>query len=53
MGDNDMNGPGVHEDAASRPLMDGRTDDAKVLAILALASAINRPAAAQEAIANS
>lgn len=52
MGDNDMLGPGVHEDAASQALMDGRTDDAKVLAILALASAINRLAAVQEAAAN-
>jgi hypothetical protein len=33
-------------------LTEGRTEEAQVLAILALASAVNRLAAAQEAIAN-
>lgn len=52
MGDDQMIGPGAHENAASEALVNGRTEDAKVLALLALASAVNRLAAAQEAIAN-
>jgi hypothetical protein len=49
--DNHMIGPGAHEDAATNALTDGDTETAKVLAILALASAVNRLAEAQEAIA--
>ncbi|MET9250261.1 hypothetical protein [Nonomuraea sp. NPDC003709] len=52
MSDNDMIGPGAHEIAALNALADDKSEDAKVLAILALASAVNRLAEAQEAIAN-
>jgi hypothetical protein len=48
-----MTGPGAHEDAASNALQEGHTEEAQVQAILALASAVNRLAAAQEAIASS
>jgi hypothetical protein len=52
MSDNRMNGPGAHEDAAAGALTRGETEDAKVLALFALASAVNRLAAAHETIAN-
>lgn len=52
MSDNTMIGPGAHEVAASSALSNGDAEDAKVLALLALASAVNRLAAAHEAIAN-
>lgn len=52
MSDDDMIGPGAHEVVATRMLDDGDTEDAKVYALLALASAVNRLAKAQEAIAN-
>jgi hypothetical protein len=51
-GDDQMIGPGAHDNAASEALVNGRTEDAKVLALLALASPVNRLAAAQEDIAN-
>lgn len=47
-----MIGPGAHETAASQALTNGDTEEAKVLALLALASAVNRLAAAQETIAS-
>ena len=47
-----MNGPGDHEDAASQALANDHTEDAKVYALLVLASAVNRLADAQETIAN-
>jgi hypothetical protein len=50
--DNYMTGPGAHENAAMSAVVDGRIEEAQALAILALASAVNRLAAAQEAIAN-
>lgn len=50
--DNNMIGPGAHEDAATGAVAKGESEEAKVFAILALASAVNRLAAAQEAIAN-
>jgi hypothetical protein len=49
-----MTGPGAHEDSAMAALArDGASarEEAQVLAILALASAVNRLAAAQEALA--
>lgn len=52
MTDSQMNGPGAHEAAAWQALMNGDAEDAKVLALLALASAVNRLAAAHETIAN-
>ncbi|WP_167530265.1 hypothetical protein [Microbispora hainanensis] len=52
MSDNYMIGPGAHENAAANCLADKKTEEAKVYAILALASAVNRLAEAQEAIAN-
>ncbi|MEV7808959.1 hypothetical protein AB0O28_39010 [Microbispora sp. NPDC088329] len=52
MSDNWMIGPGAHENTAVNALGDKRTEEAKVWAILALASAVNRLAEAQEAIAN-
>jgi hypothetical protein len=52
MSDDSMVGPGVHEDSAVRAQADGRHEEAHVYAILALASAVNRLAAAQEAVAN-
>ncbi|MDP9847579.1 hypothetical protein [Streptosporangium lutulentum] len=53
MNDNVMVGPGAHEDSALNALADKRPEEAQVWAILALASAVNRLAEAQEAIANS
>jgi hypothetical protein len=50
--DYDLTGPGAHENSAMNALVSGRTEDAQVLAILALAPALNRLAAAQEAIGN-
>jgi hypothetical protein len=52
MSDSHMTGPGAHEDSAMNALTGGRVDEAQVLAILALASAVNRLAAAQEATVN-
>lgn len=52
MDDNHTIGPGAHENTAHAKAMDGDTATAQVYAILALASAVNRLAAAQEAIAN-
>jgi hypothetical protein len=46
-----MTGPGAHEDAALSALADRRVEEAQVLAILALAAAVNRLAAAQEGAA--
>ncbi|MFI0446604.1 hypothetical protein [Actinomadura sp. 6N118] len=52
MSDDDlMVGPGSHENSALNALADGRAEDAQVLAILSLASAVNRLAASQEALA--
>jgi hypothetical protein len=50
-GDQDMLGPHTHEVNAQAALSDGDPAAAQVLAILALASAVNRLAAAQEAAA--
>lgn len=47
-----MIGPGAHEIAASNAVADGNTADAQVWATLALASAVNRLAEAQESIAS-
>jgi hypothetical protein len=54
MSDDGMIGPGKHEASALNALYSNNTTDvqAQVLAILALASAVNRLAQAQEAIAN-
>ena len=52
MSDDQMVGPGAHEDSATNALNAGHFEEAKVRAILALASAVNRLAAAQEAITN-
>lgn len=51
--DDSMTGPGAHETSAMSALVQGDTEDAKVMAILALAAAVNRLADAQESIANS
>ena len=50
--DNDMVGPGVHETNAQNAITGSRVDEARVYAILALASAVNRLAAAQEGLAD-
>jgi hypothetical protein len=47
-----MIGPGDHEQAAHNSSMQGDNETAMVYAVLALASAVNRLAAAQEVIAN-
>jgi hypothetical protein len=52
MSGNQMIGPGDHEDAAASALANGDTEEAKVLALLGLASAVNRLAAAHETIAD-
>lgn len=52
MSNSHMTGLGAHEDSAMNTLTGGRVDEAQVLAILALASAVNRLAAAQEATVN-
>ena len=49
--DNDMIGPGAHETNTQNDLAAGRLDEAQVRTILALASAVNRLAAAAEDIA--
>ena len=49
--DYQMAGPGAHEDSAVNALADRRVEEAQVLAILALAAAVNRLAAAQEGAA--
>jgi hypothetical protein len=46
-----MIGPGAHEQAAQSSLMEGDTATATVLALLALASAVNRLADAHQSIA--
>jgi hypothetical protein len=51
-GDSDMIGPGAHETNAQTAITGGRAGEAQVYAILALASAVNRLAAAAEAIAD-
>ena len=51
-GDNDMVGPGAQETNAQNAIGRDRIDEARVYAILALASAVNRLAAAAEAIAD-
>ncbi|GGK94012.1 hypothetical protein Ppa06_70040 [Planomonospora parontospora subsp. parontospora] len=43
--------PGMHEDSALSALADDNTEKAKVLAILALAAAVERLAGAQQIIA--
>lgn len=48
MSGNEMIPAGSHESAAIGALHDGRTDEAQVHALLALASAVDRLAAAQE-----
>ena len=48
MGDDDMIGPGVHENAAHNSSVNGDNETAMVYAVLALASAVNRLAVAQE-----
>jgi hypothetical protein len=50
-GDNDMAGPGAQETNAQNAITGGRIDEARVYAILALASAVNQLAAAAEDIA--
>jgi len=50
-GDSDMIGPGAHEINAQNAVDGGRADEATAHAILALASAVNRLAAAAEVIA--
>jgi hypothetical protein len=50
--DDHMTGPGAHETSAHSFAMEGNTPQAQIYAILALASAVNRLASAQEAIAN-
>ena len=45
-----MIGPGAHESVAHSAAMEGDTARAQVYAILALASAVNRLAAAQEVL---
>lgn len=50
--DNTMIGPGAHEDAVTNELADNDVEKAKVLALLVLASAVNRLAEAQEANAD-
>lgn len=52
MSANTMMGPGDHEDAAKEALYNQDYAGAQVLAVLALAAAVNRLAEAQEAIAN-
>ena len=52
MSDDHMIGPGAHEQAAHSSSMEGDNETAMVYAVLALASAVNRLAAAQEVIAN-
>lgn len=52
MSEDDMIGPGVHENAAHSASMNGDNETAMVYAVLALASTVNRLAAAQEVIAN-
>jgi hypothetical protein len=47
-----MISPGAHEDSAVSELLRGETQAAQVHAILALASAVNRLAQAQENIAS-
>jgi hypothetical protein len=49
--DYQMTGPGAHEDSALNALGDRRVEEAQVFAILALAAAVNRLAAAQEGAA--
>jgi hypothetical protein len=49
--DNDMIGPGAHETNVMNAIGRDRVDEARVYAILALASAVNRLAAAAEDIA--
>ena len=51
MSDYQMAGPGAHEDSAVNALAGQRVEEAQVLAILALAAAVNRLAAAQEGAA--
>jgi hypothetical protein len=51
MSDNSMTGPGAHEDSAMAALTGGRIEEARVFAMLALASAVNRLASAQEVAA--
>ena len=50
-GDSDMVGPGSQEINAQSAITGGRVGEAQVHAILALASAVNRLAAAAETIA--
>lgn len=50
MSDDDQMIGSAHETSSGEALRDGRTEDAKVLAFLAVASAVNRLAAAQEAL---
>jgi hypothetical protein len=50
--DDDMVGPGAQETNAMNAIGRDRVHEAQVYAILALASAVNRLAAAQEAIAD-
>jgi hypothetical protein len=52
MSDDRMLSPANHEGSALDRAMKGDTTTAQVYAILALASAVNRLAAAQEVIAN-
>jgi hypothetical protein len=49
--DSDMLGPGVYETNAQSAISSGEPGMAQVHAILALAAAVNRLAAAQETIA--
>jgi hypothetical protein len=51
-GDSDMVGPDAQETNAQNAIGRDRVDEARVYAILALASAVNRLAAAAETIAD-
>jgi hypothetical protein len=52
MSDDNTIGPGVHENAAMDALAKNQIQDAQVRALLAIASAVNRLAEAQEATAS-
>jgi hypothetical protein len=52
MSDDEMVGPGAHENSAMDAVSRGHTEEAQIYAILALAAAVNRLANAQEANAN-
>ncbi|WP_337819425.1 hypothetical protein [Pseudonocardia sp. Ae707_Ps2] len=51
MYENSMCGPGEHEHSAVGALADGEVEKAEVVALLAIASTVNRAAAALEKLA--